>query len=887
MMIRTSLLASTSLFLLPVAATAQDAPTPLWAAPAPANAAANGSRASSPPSDAAASESPDAGEDGGDIVVTGVKSRGSVIGDIPPENVLSSRDIRATGATSITELLAAIAPQTGSARGRGGGGPVILLNGQRISGFQEIRDLPPEAIERVEILPEEVALKYGYAADQRVVNMVLRQRFRSTAVRADAGTATDGGDRNGLVDVSRLKIEKNGRTSITLHAEGNGALREREREIVLQPLPTQPATIDPRDYRTLVGSQRMVRGNVTLNRTVLGDASGTLTAETTHREGQSLFGVPTGALAIPSTSPFAGEGSSVLLGYPGLGALTRNTTNDTAHLGASLNGAKARWRYSATGTADITHSVTRSDRGPDLSAAQARINANDSTLDPLGSLGPPVLFARDRGVSTQKSAGIDGTLNGPLATLPAGRANITLKAGLDTVAFASTASRAGTVTDAKLNRDHATGSVNIDLPITRRGGVGGTIGSLTLNANAEVEHFSDFGTLTTLGAGANWTPAPRLNLITSYTREEGAPSINNLGDPILATAGTRVFDYVSGRTAIVTATTGGNPALIADRRNVLKVGGNWQPWEMTDLKFRIDYVTSRLTNPVQTFAGPSAALEAAFPSRFTRYAGGSLIAVDFRPVNYDSARNDTVRIGFDFTKPLKSKRPSQSTIDQLRQMAVARGVTLPGRGGPGGPGGPGGGGDRGGFGGGRSGGGGGGFGGPGGGQRGRLTFSLTDTVTLVDRAVIRAGIAPLDFLHGDASTGGNGGGRSRHQVEAQAGYFNNGYGVRLSANYRTATDVSGGQNGDLHFGPLATFDLRVFANLGDNLANVVKHPWMRGTSIRLEATNILNDRQRVSDRFGFIPTGYQQDLLNPLGRTVSISIRKLFIPARFFQRPRR
>ena len=879
-MIRTALLASTSLFLLPVAAIAQDAPTPPWAVPVPAGEAPTGPRASSPPSDAAASESPDAGEDGGDIVVTGQKPRGSVVGDIPPENMLSSRDIRATGATSIAELLAAIAPQTGSARGRGDSGPVILLKGQRISGFQEIRDLPPEAIERVEILPEEVALKYGYAADQRVVNMVLRQRFRSTAARADAGTATDGGYLNGLADVSRLKFEKNGRTSITLHAEGNSALRENEREIALQPLPTQPAPIDPRDDRTLVGTQRMVRGNVTLNRTVLGDASGTLTAEATHSEGQSLFGVPTGGLAIPSTSPFASEGSSVLLGYPGLGALTRNTTNDTAHLGASLNGAKSRWRYSATGTADITHSVTRSDRGPDLSAAQARINANDPTLDPLGSLGAPVLFARDRGASTKKSAGIDATLNGPLATLPAGRANITLKAGVDALAFDSSASRARTVTGANLNRNHATGSVNIDLPITKRGGAGGAIGSLTLNANAEVEHFSDFGTLTTLGAGANWTPSPRLNLVTSFTREEGAPSINNLGDPILATAGTRVFDYVSGRTAIVNATTGGNPALIADRRNVLKVGANWQPSEKTDLKFRIDYVTSRLTNPVQTFAGPSAALEAAFPSRFTRDAGGNLTAVDFRPVNYDSARNDTVRIGFDFTMPLKSKRPSQSTIDQLRQMAAARGVTLPG---PGGPGGPGGGGDRGDRGGGR---GGGGFGGPGGGQRGRLTFSLTDTVTLVDKAVIRAGIAPLDFLHGDASTGGRGGGRSRHQVEAQAGYFNNGFGLRLSANYRTATDVSGGQNGDLHFGSLATFDLRLFANLGDNLANVVKHPWMRGTSIRLEATNILNEKQRVSDRFGFIPTGYQQDLLNPLGRTVSISIRKLFIPARFFQRPR-
>ena len=90
-------------------------------------------------------------------------------------------------------MLDAVAAQTGSARGRDGGRPILLLNGQRISGFRELRDLPPEAIERMEILPEEVALKYGYAADQRVVNIVLRRRFNSTSAEVGATAATDGG----------------------------------------------------------------------------------------------------------------------------------------------------------------------------------------------------------------------------------------------------------------------------------------------------------------------------------------------------------------------------------------------------------------------------------------------------------------------------------------------------------------------------------------------------------------------------------------------------------------------------------------------------------------------------------------------------------------------
>ena len=45
----------------------------------------------------------------------------------------------------------------------------------------------------MEILPEEVALKYGYAADQRVVNIVLRRRFNSTSAELRGRAATDGG----------------------------------------------------------------------------------------------------------------------------------------------------------------------------------------------------------------------------------------------------------------------------------------------------------------------------------------------------------------------------------------------------------------------------------------------------------------------------------------------------------------------------------------------------------------------------------------------------------------------------------------------------------------------------------------------------------------------
>ena len=128
-----------------------------------------------------------------ELVVTAAAAQtGAVVGDVVPELQLSPADIQAYGVSTMAELLEQLAPQTRTERGRGGA-PVILLNGRRISGFNEIRDLPSEAILRVDILPEEAALKYGFTASQRVVNFVLRPQFRATTAELAGSAPTAGG----------------------------------------------------------------------------------------------------------------------------------------------------------------------------------------------------------------------------------------------------------------------------------------------------------------------------------------------------------------------------------------------------------------------------------------------------------------------------------------------------------------------------------------------------------------------------------------------------------------------------------------------------------------------------------------------------------------------
>jgi hypothetical protein len=855
-------------------ALAQEQPAPATTAPtttAPAQSTTQQPQGSSPQATtgtAPASDVPDEfGEEEAPIVITGAKPRGSVVGDIPPENTLDSRDVRATGATNINELLDAIAPQIGSVQGRSGGRPVLLLNGQRISSWRELRDIPTEAIERVEILPEEVALKYGYRADQKVVNIVLRQRFRSTTAQVGVGTATEGHYVSGNGDLTRLLIQRNGRTTFNLHAEGNTMLTENERNVCLAfPCSTDPTTAQELAARSLVGTRRDLRGSATVNRNLSTNVSGTLNTELEHTDGRSLIGLN------PSI----------------LEPLARNSSTDTAHVGLAANGqTKSQWHWTVTSNADLAGTSTRTDK-------------NDQ------------LFPRERTHETTFSGDLTGTANGKLFKLPAGDATTTLTAGGNTEHLTSSRTRQGASSSNSLSRTTELAGINVDVPISRRGRELSKLGNLTINGNAEVDHLSDFGTLTKVGAGLNFSPVERLNFITSWTREEGPPTINQLGDPVLDTPGSRVFDFVTGQTVLVDAITGGNPNLRSDRRSVIKLSGNWQPFENTDLRFRADFVHQKIERPIANLS-VTAALEQAFPGRFVRNGAGQLVSVDLRPVNFDSSRRDQLRIGFDFTKPLKSRRPSQAVIDQMRAQfgfggrgsgaggaqgggqrggqSGGNGTTTPQNASPSNGGQPQGGrGGFGGFGGGRGGRGGGFFGGAGGNQnRGRLNFSLTDTITFVDKVLVAPGGPVLDYLHGDPT--GATGGTPRHNVQAQLGWFNNGLGARLGANWRSGTTVNSLTGDNLHFSSYGTFDLRLFANPGDIPEVVVKHPWLRGTQVRFEVTNVFNARPKVHDAAGNVPLNYQPDLLDPLGRTIMISFRKLFLPSpatfrRLFQQER-
>jgi outer membrane receptor protein involved in Fe transport len=102
--------------------------------------------------------------------------------------------------------------------------------------------------------------------------------------------------------------------------------------------------------------------------------------------------------------------------------------------------------------------------------------------------------------------------------------------------------------------------------------------------------------------------------------------------------------------------------------------------------------------------------------------------------------------------------------------------------------------------------------------------------------------------------------------------------VRLSADWLSGTIVRGDgvTTQVLTFSDIAKVNLRLFDNLGADPARVRRHPWLKNARLTLSVTNLLDQRVRVRDQNGVTPLGYQSAYLDPAGRVVRISLRKLF-----------
>lgn len=790
----------------------------------------------------------------GQILVVATRIKGQVDTTLPPIVVLDEAAIASYGAGSIQELLAAIAPQTASGRGRGGGMPIVLLNGMRISGFRELRDYPPEAIKRVEVLPEEVALKFGYRPDQRVVNFILADTFSSFGSDTEVRFPSGGGFSELEQEFTLTKIANGNRINVTAKVQDASPLTEGERGIV-QPSAGTLVAGDPRgaDYRTLIGDTKSAELNATLAR-ALGEGAGlSANLQVQRDDSRDLNGL--------NTVTLGGFSRTTLLPQP-ITTLRRTTT---VQGGAALNKPLGDWLLALT--ADGGHVETKStiDNRADLSGLQALVNSGAMAAN--GALAPAAILgvAADRALSKTDTLSSLATFSGRPLRVPGGEVGLTVKAGFDYSGIESSDTRtaAGTV---NLKRGDAQAGFNIDLPITsRKEGFGAGLGDLSFNANAEVHRLSDFGTLYNWGGGLTYSPFQSVTLSASYVAADKAPTLLQLGGPVTVTQNVALFDFARGETVLVEVISGGNPGLVKERQRDWKFGLNWSLPFLQNSAFVAEYFRNRSTNTSNGFPLLTADVEAAFPGRVER-VNGQIVSVDQRAVTFAEEKGARLRYGLNISGNFGKADPNAQA-----------GAGRPGGGRPAGAG-AGAGGPRpagapraGGMGGmGR--GGPGGFGGDG---RGRWNLSVFHTVRFQQSLQFAAGGPVLNLLEGDAINSSV----ARHTLEMEGGGFYRGFGLRASGSYTGGSRIDGsGAPGStsLRFAPIATFDVRMFADLGRKPKLVEKIPFLKGSRVSLSIDNVFNAQQRVTDDTGTVPLRYNPGFLDPRGRVFELEFRKQF-----------
>lgn len=779
-----------------------------------------------------------------EIVVTAPRLSGEIKVPNEPIQTFDEEDIAAYGADSIADLIDAISPQTSSGRGRGDGRPVMLINGQRITSFREMRNIPPEAIRKLEVLPEEVALRFGYRANQRVVNIILKDRFAAVTGAGEYNRPTRGGYDNYELESGLFKIAGPRRYNFSAKLTGTSMLTEDERGIEQDKVAVPGlGDVDPARYRSLAAKDAKLELNGTMTQGLgEGGLAGSITANGafTHEQATSLSGInsavltPDGGIAVDP--------------------LTSRVVADTFEGGLGYSTVLDRWTLSATADGSYTDTSTRTDRRQ-------------------GSPGG-IDVARNRDLALSSLV----TLSGTPFDMPAGAANLTVNGGFDFDRTASEDTRTDAVT---LKRGDVSGGVNLALPLTSRGAFLGAVGDLSLNVGGGVNRLSDFGTLKNWNVGLTWNPTDTLSFQASYLVEDAAPTLSQLGAPTIVSDNVPVYDFASGTTRLVTVTTGGNPDLVKEKQRDIKLSATWNLPFLKRSNLIVEYFRNRSSDVTETFPLLTPAIEAAFPERVIRDTSGRLVGIDRRAVTYDEISSSRLRWGFNLSGSLG--RDDQASRGGGRGFAAAM---VPG-GGPGGPAAPAGPAagegresragegreERGGVGGPPPG------GGFGGGRRGpgsRWNLSIYHTYRFTDQVRIGPDMPVLDQLSGDAIVAG---GVPRHTIELEGGVFKNGYGLRLNGEWNAPAKVNGSGlpgGSDLRFGSTFVLDARLFVDLGRNEGLVAKAPFFKGARLALTVDNLLDSRQKVTDQNGQVPLAYQAAYRDPQGRVIGIDFRKMF-----------
>lgn len=789
---------------------------------------------------------------------------------VAAESEFDEAEIASHGADSIQDLLARLSPFIDPS----GEAPVVLINGKPAGFDRSILSYPAEALQRLTVLEPEAAAQYGEPAGRRVVNLVLKRHFSSFSGDASIDFATAGGQYGGKLSVNRTAISGDTRWNARAQVGADSAFRKTARDIprrdgifdsvgfvsaidggeidpALSLIAGEPVTaaaippgawargpglddfaaaanivhaVDPNRFETLQSSRRAASLAIGITRP-LGDFSATLNLSANRSSSAGTRGLPMASVVLPAGTPWSPFAGDVLLIRPFAGERALRNSNDATALCASLtiNGNIGSWQTNFGVSYTRNWSSNLLETGVDVMRIQQMIDAGEAGFNPFGPWADDLLLAA-RGRTRSGNLGARLVVRKTIVDLPAGPLVWVLAADASrNQSLSRQRSGSGGVGDPPVVNDvvrrQTNAKMTLSLPLSRRDEAGsGWLGDLTASLSAGRQTMTHSGALKQFGGDLNWSPWPIAQLRASIDYGEAAPSFDQLDAPVVTTVG-RLFDYARQEIAEPVWITGGNPNLRRGSRQSLSLAATVRPLGSQILTVNLGYRQSVAKGGVTAFPELTPAIEAAFPDRVTRDADGRLVAVDARAINVARDTDTELSSGVALR------------LGQERSTARSKVATDP------------------------------------------LQFSVSvnHRWRLKSELLTRPGVPVIDELRA--------GGQSRHNLSLQVSAGKRGFGVNLGGTWSSSGHLRGAAGNDdtaFHFKPPLIFNLSAFMEPDHLFAPTRKRDMLNDLRISIDIQNLFNGYRRVTLADGRVPAGYSRDEIDPLGRTVRLSVRKRF-----------
>lgn len=289
---------------------------------------------------------------------------------LAPERELGAEEIDNLGAYDIGEVINRISENLGLQQP-----PLVIVNGRRVVDPRNFLGFPPDALSRLEILPQQAGATYGGDPTRRVVNIVLVPEFRSRDGLARASRPTAGGTSTLAVDARQSQLKETDTLQFGVEAGRTTSLRADERPSVLRDNPA-------REGSTLRPATQTASANLSMTGT-LGDWATSVTASA--QEQRSRF-----SSRVEGTTRDTRQATSILTASGGVSGSAYGWSVrmglDAVAVESRQNGVSALTARNLSGVANLSADRTLVDlpAGPILMTVDAQYSRARTDTDASG-----------------------------------------------------------------------------------------------------------------------------------------------------------------------------------------------------------------------------------------------------------------------------------------------------------------------------------------------------------------------------------------------------------------------------------------------------------------------------------------------------------------------